>query len=124
MAISGRCLYFMGGLPNNWDVFLLSFFVILTDHLITGKPLRSEPAQEKWFVKSSIYMVPFFLLGWLHLKAHFGCHGIMLGRSPIKWRQRPDMAIAVEWGVKHQFKQTDNKLLSFINRHIFRVRGL
>ena len=22
---------------------------LLTDHLITGKPLKSEPAQEKWF---------------------------------------------------------------------------
>ena len=30
--------------------------------------------------------------------------------STIKWRQRPDMAIAVDWDVKHQFKQT-NKLI-------------
>ena len=30
----------------------------------------------------------------------------MLGKSPIKWRQRPDMTIAVDWDVKHQFKQT------------------
>ena len=30
----------------------------------------------------------------------------MLGKSPIKWRQRPDMNIAVDWDVKHQFKQT------------------
>ena len=29
----------------------------------------------------------------------------MLGLSPIKWRQRPDMTIAVEWDAKHQFKQ-------------------
>ena len=28
----------------------------------------------------------------------------MLGKSPIKWGQRPDMTIAVDWDVKHQFK--------------------
>ena len=40
-------------------------------------------------------------------EAHFECHDIlMLGKSPIKWRQRPDMTIAVDWDVKHQFKQT------------------
>ena len=26
-------------------------YSLLTDHLITGKPLRFEPAQENWFVK-------------------------------------------------------------------------
>ena len=30
----------------------------------------------------------------------------MLDKSPIKWRQRLDMTIAVNWDVKHQFKQT------------------
>ena len=40
-------------------------------------------------------------------EAHFECHDIqMLGKSPIKWRQRPGMTTAVDWGVKHQFKQT------------------
>ena len=29
----------------------------------------------------------------------------MLGKSPIKWRQHPDMTITVDWDVKHQFKQ-------------------
>ena len=33
----------------------------------------------------------------------------MLGKSPIKLRQRPDMTIAVDWDVQHQFKQTNNK---------------
>ena len=28
----------------------------------------------------------------------------MLGKSSIKWRQHPDMIIAVDWDVKHQFK--------------------
>ena len=41
-------------------------------------------------------------------EAHFECHGIlMLGKSPIKWRQGPDMTFAVDWDVKHQFKLTN-----------------
>ena len=36
----------------------------------------------------------------------------MLGKSPIKWRQRPDMTIAVDWDVKHQFKQIQTKQMS------------
>ena len=28
----------------------------------------------------------------------------MLGKSPIKRRQRPDMNIDVDWGVKHNFR--------------------
>ena len=41
------------------------------------------------------------------MKHNFECHDIlMLGKSPIKWKQRPDMTIAVDWGVKHQFKQS------------------
>ena len=44
------------------------------------------------------------------------CYDIlMLGKSPIKWRQRPDMNIAVDWDVKHQFKQT-NEFCCSINR--------
>ena len=40
------------------------------------------------------------------------CHDIlMLGKSPIKWRQHPDMTIAVDWDVKHQFKQTNLMIL-------------
>ena len=31
----------------------------------------------------------------------------MLSNGPIKWTQRPDMIIAVDWDVKHQFKQTN-----------------
>ena len=26
----------------------------------------------------------------------------MLGKSPIQWRQRPNMTIAVDWDIKHQ----------------------
>ena len=36
-----------------------------------------------------------------------GCHDILiLGKSPREWRQHPDMTIAVDWDVKHQFKLT------------------
>ena len=35
-----------------------------------------------------------------------GCHDtVILRKSPIEWRQRPDMTTAVDWDVKHQFKQ-------------------
>ena len=30
----------------------------------------------------------------------------MLGRSPIQWRQRPDMTIAVDLDAKPKIKQT------------------
>ena len=39
-------------------------------------------------------------LGGYIYEAHFVCHDIlMLGKSPIKWRQRSDMTIAVDWDV-------------------------
>ena len=43
-------------------------------------------------------------------EAFFGYHDILiLGtcESPIKWRQRPDTTIAVDWDVKYQLKQTN-----------------
>ena len=40
----------------------------------------------------------------------------MLGKSPTKWRQRPDMIIAVDWDVKHQFKQTNKPSINLIHR--------
>ena len=42
-------------------------------------------------------------------QALVGCHDIfILGKSPIKWRQRPDMALAVDWDVKHHFQTNKN----------------
>ena len=46
-----------------------------------------------------------------------GCHNI---KSPIKCRQRPDMTIAVDWDVKHQFKQTKKKLLNSTLQNLLR----
>ena len=65
---------------------------LLTGHLITGT--------------AQVYRSLIGLLEWLYLcEAHFECHDIlMLGKSPIKWRQRPDLTIAIDWGVKHHFK--------------------
>ena len=40
---------------------------LLTEHLITGKALKSELVQEKWLVKSSIHINRIGLLGWLYL---------------------------------------------------------
>ena len=42
----------------------------------------------------------------------------MLGKSLIKWRQRHDMTIAVDWDVKHQFKQSSmGSLKCFAQEH-------
>ena len=39
-------------------------------------------------------------------ETHFACHDIlMLGKSPIKWRQRPDMTIAVDWDARKASNQ-------------------
>ena len=67
----------------------------------------SEPAQENWFSQTIHTYKPY----WLNWVAHFECHDILiLGKSPIKWRQRPDKTIAVDWDIKHLFKQTKEKL--------------
>ena len=67
---------------------------LLTDSLITGLPIRSEPAQEKWFQVKPTFHIRHSLV--FMFEALFGCHGVLiLGESPIKWRQRPDMTIAV-----------------------------
>ena len=51
-------------------------------------------------------------------EAHFECHDIlMLGKSPIKWRRRPGMTVAVDREEKHQFKQTNKQFLSFSFLH-------
>ena len=54
-----------------------------------------------------------FWFGWMVIfQALVGCHDILiLGKSPIKWRQRPDMTVAVDWDVKHQFKQKKTCIL-------------
>ena len=59
------------------------------------------------FSSQTILTYKHYWLGWLvTFEAHFGCHDILnVGTSPIKWRQRPDMTIAVDCDVKHQFKQ-------------------
>ena len=53
----------------------------------------SESAQEKWFCQT---IHTYKLRGYIY-EAHFECQDIlMLGKCPIKWRQRPDMTIAVD----------------------------
>ena len=77
---------------------------LLNDHLITGLrvPLMSGSFQEKWF--SQISLISF--VG----EAYFECHVILiLDKCLIKGRHRPDMTIAVDWDVKHHFKQTNEQ---------------
>ena len=76
-------------------------YTLLTDHLITGKPLWFEPAEEKCFKA--------YLDGYIAL---FGCLDLpIFCKSPIKWRQCPDMTIAVAWEM-HEFKQTNKQNFS------------
>ena len=60
----------------------------------------SEPTQEKWSSQTIHTYKPYWLSWVVIFKKH-----ILSGKSPITWRQRPDMTIAVDWDVKHQFKQ-------------------
>ena len=85
----------------------LSKYTLLTDQLITGIPLWFEPAQEKWFKSNHPYIYNPLWLSWMVIfEALVGCHDILtLGKSPIKWRQCPDMTFAFDWDVKHEVKQ-------------------
>ena len=56
-------------------------------------------------------------------EALVGCHDILiLVKSLIKWRQRPDMTLAVDWDVKHQFKQKFR--LSYSNTNSCKTYGV
>ena len=47
-----------------------------------------------------------------------GCHDVLiLGKSHLKEMQRPNMVIAVDLDVKHQFKQTLTPRISYIGTH-------
>ena len=61
----------------------------------------SESAQKMWFSQTIHTYKPY----WLSWAVIFECHDILMS---IKWRQRPDMIIAVDWDVKHQFKKKKN----------------
>ena len=69
-------------------------------------------------VKPSIHIRLIGLVGWLYLK-QFGCHAILMGKSHIKWRQRPDMTIAVDWNGKQQFKQTNEQTWNLVPKIFF-----
>ena len=45
------------------------------------------------------------------------------GKSPIKWRQRPDMTIAADRDVKHRFKQTNNGNITQDWGRLHRIRS-
>ena len=86
-----------------------AYNTLLTDHL------RSEPVQVKWFKSDHPYYYytygPFWLTWVVIFETQFGCYGVLiLSKSSIKWKQRPDMIIAVFCGIKHQFKQTIGRM--------------
>ena len=76
----------------------------------------SEPAQKKWF-SQTIHTYELYWLTWvvIFMKRILS---VMLGKSPIKWRQRPDMTIAVDRDVKHQFKQTHSISLTSMSESL------
>ena len=47
---------------------------------------------------------------------------LILVKSPIKWRQCPEVTLAVDWDVKHQFKQTNKQTLSRCYRRAANVK--
>ena len=62
----------------------------------------SEPVQEKCF-SQTIHTYKRYWLSWvvIFMKHILSVMTSSLGKSPMKWRQRPDMTIAVDWDVKH-----------------------
>ena len=57
---------------------------LLTDHLITGQPLKSEPAQEMWFSQTFHTYMPYWLSWVVIFMKHILSHDIlMLDKSPI-----------------------------------------
>ena len=65
---------------------------------------------EKWFKSNHPYIKAFLV----YLGGYFGCHNvIMLGKSPVKCRQHPDMTIAVDWDAKSQSNK--QSLLRYIS---------
>ena len=54
-------------------------------------------------------------------EAHFECHDILiLGKSPIKWRQRPDMTIAVDLDGRPNFPEIADKSFYFTCTNVVR----
>ena len=77
----------------------------MTDHLIilvnhSGLSLLRKSGS----CQTNHTYMPYWLRRWVVVfEALFGPHDILiLGKSPIKWRQRPDMTIAVDWNAKLQ----------------------
>ena len=63
-------------------------------------------------VRLSIHISLLWLCWMVIIQALVGSHDILiLGKSPIEWRQGPDMTLAVDWDVKHQFRQTKPTLI-------------
>ena len=47
----------------------------------------------------------------------------MLGKSPIKWWQRPGKTIAVDWDVQHQLKNTNETFWNTLTCHWFELQA-
>ena len=62
---------------------------------------------------------PLWLIWVVIYEAHFGFHDIpILGKSLIKWSQRSDMTLGVDWDVKRQIIQSECLRASMFNREV------
>ena len=88
------------GLCRTWLELKLVFSC--TGSCIIGRKQEilalSRLEQEGWGSKTAIFEA---ILDVMNLDV------LIFGKSPIKWKQHCNMTIAVDWDVKHQFKQTD-----------------
>ena len=73
--------------PANWGLGAIDGLIVppgkasnlLNDHLITGLPLMSGSAQEKWFSQTHPYIQDLLaLLGGYIYEAYFECHVILI----------------------------------------------
>ena len=72
-----------------------------SEHVCKHGDRRSFSCSKRYATCSSHNIIQFLVF-----KALVEYHDILvLGKSPIKWRQRPDMTIAVDWDVEPEFKQ-------------------
>ena len=107
--------------PKEIDGLLVLTGKLLTDRLNAGlKALVSELDKEKWFKSNHPYICLICLIWMVIFQTRFGCHDVLiLGRSPMNWRQRSDMTIAVDQDVKHQFRQTNETIFFNFHGNIF-----
>ena len=86
---------------------------LLTGHLLINRRSDLNLSRRSGSSQTIHTYKPNWLIRMIIFQALFLCDILILGRSPVKWRLRPDITVAVEWDVKHQFKQQTNEIKHF-----------